>query len=99
VGGCEIRPSRAGAQFRVRVTARAREDRVGGLHGGALKVAVRAAAERGRANEAVTRLLAEVLGARGQEVSIVKGSTARDKWILVEGWTCERLAAVIARLS
>ncbi len=99
MAGCEIRPARGGAQFRVRVTPRARADRVGGLHGGALKVAVRAVAERGRANEAVERLLADLLGARGPDLSIAKGSLARDKWILVRGWTCERLAAALAPLS
>ena len=45
------------ARLRVHVTPGAREERIAGWHGGSLRVKVRARPEKGRANEAVLRLL------------------------------------------
>ncbi len=57
----------------------ARADRVVGTHGGALKVSVRAAAERGKANRAVIRLLADRLDLPESAVVLVAGETSQDK--------------------
>ena len=50
-----------------------------------MKVAVEAPPEKGRANEAIARLLARHLGLRGSQVSLHSGETSRDKWFRVEG--------------
>ena len=55
-----------------------------GVHGGALKVAVAEAPERGKANDAIVRVLAEVLGVAPSEVKIVAGATSRDKSVVVD---------------
>ena len=69
----------------VRVSAGARRDAILGAHGDALKVSVRRAPERGKANQEVARLLAAALGVRPGEVEILRGATSRDKLVLVRG--------------
>jgi uncharacterized protein (TIGR00251 family) len=97
-------PSRSGepaqppaARLRVRVSPGARGDRLVGRHGEGWKVRVAAPAERGRANEAVLRLLAEALEVPRDAIRLVAGATGRDKVIEAQGITTEdaerRLAA------
>ena len=61
----------------------ARKDAVLGVHGGALKVSVTAPPERGKANEAVLALLAEILGVPASSLVLTSGAASRDKAILV----------------
>ena len=64
---------------------------VGGVKDGALQVAVKAPPEKGKANKAVTDLLAYVLGVPKGDVRIVRGHSSRDKWIRVEGMTAHQV--------
>ena len=73
------------ARIAVRVTPGAREDAVVGWQDEALRVRVRAQAERGKANEAVCRLIAKALGLPRSSVSIARGATARGKILHIEG--------------
>ena len=52
---------------------------------GSLRLAVREPPEKGRANEAVERLLAAALGVRPGDVAVVRGRAARDKVVLFRG--------------
>ena len=74
-----------GTRFRVRAVPGARRDAVLGVHGDALRVAVRAVAERGRANDALVELLSAALGVRTGQVEIVAGAGSREKSMLVRG--------------
>lgn len=71
-------------------------DCIAGWLGATLKVRVRAPAERGKANAAVEKLVADVLGVPGNCVQIVSGSTAARKIIEITGLSaaeaCSRLA-------
>ena len=69
----------------VRVTPAAGRDAVLGWQGDALRLCVAAPAQRGKANEAVIRLLAGALGLPRQRLRIVRGQTARRKVIAIEG--------------
>jgi uncharacterized protein (TIGR00251 family) len=69
----------------VRVTPAAGRDAVLGWQGDALRLSVAAPAQRGKANEAVIRLLAGALGLPRERLRIVRGQTARRKVIAVEG--------------
>src|SRR5438093_1475560 len=84
--------SDGGARLRVRAKAGARRTGIDGVHAGALKVSVTAAPERGRANEAIERLLAESLGLPPSTVRVVSGHTAREKTIEVSGLGPEEVA-------
>src|SRR2546426_10038841 len=81
-----------GSRLRVRARAGARRSAIEGVRAGALKVSVTAAAERGRANEAIERLLAEALTLPPSAVRIVSGHTARDKTVEVSGLGPEEVA-------
>ena len=74
-----------GVKLHLRVKPGGRADRLVGPHDGALKLEVRAAPDRGRANEAVIRLLAGVLGVGRSQVAVIAGTTGRDKVVSVSG--------------
>jgi len=76
-----------GVTFSVRVQPRAKRNAVAGFVNGALKVCVTAPPADGRANEAVIKMLAEVLGVKRRQVQIVTGATNRDKVVRVTGIT------------
>ena len=58
-----------------------------GRHGDAWKVRVVAAPERGRANESVVALLADTLGLKRRDVTIVNGTSSRNKTVELVGLT------------
>ena len=74
-----------GCTFYVRVVPRSRRDEVVGLHGDALKVRLVAPPEKGRANQALRKLLAHRLGVAVSSVEILSGHTSRQKRVLVCG--------------
>lgn len=79
-----------GIEIAVRVTAKAGRDAVEGVRvdaGGTpwLQVRLRAAPERGRANEALARLLAKTFGVPPSAVVLRSGAGSRNKRLLVEG--------------
>lgn len=69
----------------VKVVPGARQDRVVGRLGDAVKVQVSAAPERGRANAAVCAVVADFFGVRVGQVSVVAGLTQARKRVNVEG--------------
>jgi hypothetical protein len=69
----------------VRVTPGARDSAVTGWQADVLRVRVREKAEKGRANEAVARLLAKSLGVPASAVVLKRGPTSREKLFEVDG--------------
>ena len=69
----------------VRVTPAASRDALLGWQGDVLRLSVAAPAQRGKANEAVIRLLAGALGLPRDRLRIVRGQTARRKVIAIDG--------------
>ena len=76
-------PSGRGTRLRLKVRAGARRDAIVGAHGGALKLQVIAAPERGRANRAVLELLARALDLASSTLELVSGHGSPDKVVLV----------------
>ena len=70
---------------RVHVTPGARESAVGEWKDGVLSLKVRERAEKGRANEAVARLLAKSLAVPPTAVTLKRGATSRKKLFEVDG--------------
>ncbi|MEE9487514.1 MAG: DUF167 domain-containing protein [Candidatus Brocadiales bacterium] len=81
----ETKKTADGIVIPVKVQPGARKDCIVGEWGGRLKLQVAAPPDKGKANEAVVRLLAKCLGVRRSSVSIVSGETSRDKKVLVQG--------------
>lgn len=67
-----------GAEFAVRVTPRASVNRLSD-DDGQLRAWVTAVPEDGRANKAVTELLAAALGVARTRLSLLRGATSREK--------------------
>ena len=84
------RYSTEGISIALRVTPRGGRDDIDGLETLAdgrmvVKVRVRAIAEGGEANRAVTELLAKALGVPKGKVRVLSGTTSRLKQIAVDG--------------
>jgi len=75
------------AYLKVRVTPSAGRDALVGWQGNLLRIKVAAAPEKGRANEAVLKLLAAALELPSGALRIVRGASSRDKVILIDGLT------------
>ncbi|MEE8549834.1 MAG: DUF167 domain-containing protein [Gemmatimonadota bacterium] len=73
------------ARLKLHLTPGARQEGIGGWQGGALRLSVRARPEKGRANEAALRLLADRLGLPRAALSIIRGTTSGDKLVQVDG--------------
>jgi uncharacterized protein (TIGR00251 family) len=85
----EIQPVEDGCRFHLRVKPKAFRDSIIGAHGGALKLSVRDAPEKGRANHAVCALLARVLAVAAADVVITSGETAQNKTVRIRGLDAE----------
>jgi len=78
----------------------ARRSGVVGEHAGALKVAVTAPAQEGRANEAVVQTVRKALGLKRSQVELYKGAASRDKTFIIRGVTrAEVQARLVAALA
>jgi uncharacterized protein len=75
-----------GVYLAVRVTPKSRRPGIGGIGDGAnLAVAVNAAPEDGKANEATIAALAEFFGVPKRQFALVKGATSRLKRFKIAG--------------
>ena len=73
------------SRLRLRVSPKAASNRIGGWHGEALKIAVTAAPERGKANVATIELLADLLALPKSAITLLAGDTSQDKLLRIDG--------------
>jgi uncharacterized protein (TIGR00251 family) len=73
----------------IRVQPRAKRTEVAGERGEVVVIRVNAPPVDGRANEAVCRLIAKRLGVPRTAVRIVRGESARDKLVRIDGLTAD----------
>jgi hypothetical protein len=85
VAPVEVVADAGGASFRVRAAPGAPRSAVRGEHGGALKVAIAAPPEKGKANEELVRLLARALDVDRRAVEVVAGEASKDKRVRIAG--------------
>lgn len=78
-----MRSHEQGARLRLRVKPGARRSGLLGVHGGALKVAVPQAPEKGRANRSVLEVLAKALGLPAAALRLLAGEASRDKAVFI----------------
>jgi uncharacterized protein (TIGR00251 family) len=84
-----------GALLSVRAQPGAKRNAVLGEQAGALKVAVTAPPQDGRANEALVEVLREWLGVRRSQVELAAGATSRNKTVLLRRLTTKELTELI----
>jgi hypothetical protein len=80
------------ARIDVRVVPGARRTSLVGRHGDGWRASVTARPERGRANEAVERLIAGTVGVPVSAVRVVAGRSSRSKVVEVAGLTFDEAA-------
>jgi uncharacterized protein (TIGR00251 family) len=87
-----------GCVLPVRAQPGARRFGVQGEQNGALKVAVQAPPQDGRANEALVEALRAALGLKRSQVELIGRATGRDKRFLIRGVTRAELEAKVMAL-
>ena len=81
------------AHLKVRVSPGSRKEEIVGWMDGTLRVRVKAPPERGKANEAVLRLIASKLGLPASHLTLKRGGGSRDKLVYIEGMTDAQVRA------
>src|SRR5438309_2874149 len=94
-----VTESAAGLILPVRAQPGARKAGILGEQADALKVAVTAPPEDGRANKALVELIRDALGLRRSQVELLSGTTSRDKRFLIRGLSTAELQARLAAWS
>lgn len=96
----ELTPSKGGVLLNVHAQPGARREGVTGEHAGALRVAVNAPPDKGKANAAILKVLAEALGLKPTQIELIAGETSRRKRVLLAGLSVEdasrRIEAALA---
>ena len=87
-----------GIVLTVKAQPGARRNGVVGEHAGSLKVAVTQAPEKGKANDAIIEVLADLLELKRNQLRLVSGATSSQKKFLVTGVSLDELQQRIERL-
>lgn len=86
-----------GAELRVRVQPGVSRPGFAGCHGQALRIRLRARPVEGAANRELLEHLADALGVRRADLSIVAGEHGREKRVVVRGLTVDDVQQRLAR--
>lgn len=93
----DLKEHAEGCILPVRAKPGARKTGLGGEQNGALKVAVNAPPDQGKANKALIELLAEELQVKKSQIEMLSGEASRDKRFLIRGVKVEELRAVLGK--
>lgn len=91
-----IEPHAEGSILPVRAQPKARRNGLNGVHDGALRVQVTTVPEKGKANKAIAKVLAELLGVSTSQCQLLSGETSSHKKFLIEGVSVEKLRNQLA---
>ena len=83
------------SRLEVKVVPGASRTQVSGWLGQCLKVKVAAAPEKGKANQAVIKLLSEMLAVKASAITIVSGPTSQRKAVEIIGISQQELEDVL----
>jgi uncharacterized protein (TIGR00251 family) len=83
----------------VKVVPGASRDRVAGRYGEGIKVQTSAPPEGGKANAAVTKILAQFLGVKMEQVTLVSAAANPRKQFRISGLSAAQLAEKLATLQ
>jgi hypothetical protein len=88
-----------GVRIAVRLTPRARAERIEGIAAGALKVSVTAPPVDNQANQALLRFLARAWRLPGRDLSIAVGARSRNKIVHIAGEPVALMARLAIRIA
>lgn len=91
-----LEQSERGVIITVKAHAGARQNAILGERNGALRIAVTAAPEKGKANRAIIELLSKTLGVPKSAIELIAGDMSPQKRFLIAAATLESVAHVIA---
>jgi uncharacterized protein (TIGR00251 family) len=94
----EIMEQPGGVELSVKVVPGASRSRVVGRWGRALRLAVSAPAQHGRANAAMLKLLATTFGVKRGDVTIVSGQIQPIKRVHISGVSAQKVRAILSRV-
>ncbi len=96
VSDLELREREGAVLLRVAARPNAGRSAIQGVVGAALKVALGAPPEKGKANKELVGFLAKALGLKKSQLQLTAGATSRDKTVRIEGLDVEQLRSRIA---
>lgn len=91
----DVVSTNSGVILSIRTQPGSNRNRIIGEYGGRLKLAVTAAPEKGKANKAITELLANTLHIRESSIHIISGESSRDKRLMIEELTPEDIRSLL----
>ena len=94
----ELQSAPGGIILPVHAQPGARKNAITGVHARRLKVAVTQAPEKGKANQALVKLLAELLNVKRSQVVLCAGETSQHKKFLIAGVDLASLQQRLASL-
>ena len=94
-----LRTTEEGIILLIQLTPRSKRTGVLGEHNGRLKLGVSAPAVDGAANEALIVLLSELLECPKRAIAIVRGTTSRQKEVVVAGIASDTARSKLASTS
>lgn len=80
-----LKAGKGGVYLTVHAQPGAKRASLRGLHGDAVKIAVKEAAQDGRANRAIEHFVAKELGLAKSSVSVTSGHRSRSKRLFIDG--------------
>jgi hypothetical protein len=95
----ELQQTSDGVILPVQAQPGARKNGITGVHAGRLKVAVTQAPEKGKANKALVKLLAEALMIKRSQIALLAGETSHHKKFLIAGIDRATLERRLSTLS
>ncbi len=92
-----LQSSPEGTLISVRAQPGAKRNAILGEHDGALRVAVTAPPDKGKANEAIATVLAKAFSIPNSAVELVSGPSSRQKRLLLRDVSVEQAQIVLSR--
>lgn len=79
--------------------AKAKKNGITGILNGRIKISITQAPEKGKANTAILKFLAKVLGLKRTQLQLIAGETSPLKTLRIEGIIFEEIASVLRELA
>ncbi len=94
-----LRETNEGTILAVRAQPGARRTGVVGEHDGALRIAVTASPDKGKANRAIAAVLSEAFSIPKSSIELVSGQTSRQKEFRLDGLRCSQVRDICDTLT